>query len=155
MKHAELIQPLRLNFACGGLLCALAIFMYLPSLAHAESPGETNVVSESATHETSSVVIANYIEQYKADLETLRHRYRVPLDIEAEEMRTSTTQSWLDRLTEVDFSALGRVDQIDYLLLKSELQYQLDKQLLDRARDGEASKLLPYAAGLVAFLKNR
>jgi uncharacterized protein (DUF885 family) len=100
-------------------------------------------------------VIAKEIEQYKADMDTLRHRYRVPLDAESADLRTATMEGWLLRLQQVDFDQLDRVNQIDYLLLKSEIRYRLEKQRLDQQRDREASSLLPYAAAIVSFCKNR
>ena len=99
--------------------------------------------------------IRGFIERYSADIQTLGHRFRVPLDSAAMERRASLTKDWLVQLREQNFSKLDRVSKIDYLLLRSELEYQLQKLKRDQDRDAEAAKLLSYAPELIAFCKAR
>ncbi len=106
-------------------------------------------------HAAEPTHIATYIEQYTADIKTLDHRFRLPLDTSAASNRTMVMQEWLTKLRDVDFAQLDRVNQTDYLLLKSEIEYQLEKQKLDLARDAAAAELLPYADQLIDFCKAR
>ncbi len=99
--------------------------------------------------------IRGFIERYSADVQTLGHRFRVPLDSAAIERRLAVTNDWLVQLREQNYNRLDRVGKIDYLLLKSELEYQLQKIRMDSERDMEAAKLLPYTGPLVAFCKSR
>lgn len=99
--------------------------------------------------------ISDWVVRYTADMRTLDKRYRVPLDQTAVELRAMAMQEWLDKLAERDFESLDRVAQTDYLLLRSEIEYQLAKLRLDNKRDQVAAKHLPFAAPLVAFLKAR
>ena len=99
--------------------------------------------------------IRGFIERYSADVQTLGHRFRLPLDRAATERRLAVTKDWLVQLREQKFDKLDRVGKVDYLLLKSELEYQLQKIRLDSERDAQAAKLMPYAMQLVAFCKSR
>ncbi len=106
-----------------------------------------------ATAQTAS--IRSFIEQYAADVRGLDHRFRLPLDSAAAERRASLTSDWLVQLRGQEFSSLDRVSQIDYLLLRSELEYQQKKQKLDWQRDLAAAQLLPFAPELLQFCKSR
>lgn len=99
--------------------------------------------------------ISAWIEQYSADLKTLGHRFRIPLDEEAFERGQQVATKWVHELQNVDFDALDRVAQTDFILLRSELEYQLEKHALDRKEDLKAAQLLPYQDGLVQFCKTR
>ncbi len=106
-----------------------------------------------ADDSTNPVELA--IEQFSADLHTLDRRYRVPLDPEALAIRQSTVSEWLQKLGSFNFERLDRVGQTDYLLLRNELEYRLEKLKLDALRDQAAAEYLPYASELITFLKNR
>ena len=103
----------------------------------------------------STPSLQEWIEQYAADLATLNKRFRIPLDHAASERRQSVMSDWLTRLQKLDFSSLDRVNQIDFLLLKSEITYAIEKHRLDAARDAAAAVFLPYADQLVDFCKTR
>ena len=96
-----------------------------------------------------------WVEQYTADMATLNKRFRVPLDHAASERRMSVMNNWLTRLHKLDFSKLDRVGQTDFLLLKSEINYAIEKHRLDTERDTAAAEWLPYADQLVDFCKSR
>lgn len=113
------------------------------------------LVVSAADAQDSKSSVRSFIERYSADVQTLKHRFRLPLDSSAVERRLAVTNDWLVQLRELNFNRLDRVGKIDYLLLKSELEYQLQKLRIDHDRDMQAAKLLPYAAPLVAFCKSR
>ncbi len=95
------------------------------------------------------------IEQVDADLRSLSHRFRLPLESQAVERREKVLSGWLAKLQGLDFNSLGNAGRTDYLLLRTELEYRLKKLALDWKRDREAVQWLPYADGLVAICKNR
>jgi uncharacterized protein (DUF885 family) len=115
------------------------------------------IADESPEHEASSNLqsVRQCIERYLADVGTIEHRYRVPLDEEAFSQRQTVLRQWLDRLGEFDFANLDRDSQIDFLLLRSELEYQLEHQRLEHQRDQGARSWLPYSEGIVQFCKDR
>ncbi len=100
--------------------------------------------------------IAEMVQEYSADSQTLDHRFRIPLDEEAFKVRQLVTQLCLDRLESTDFDSLPRDGQLDYLLLKNKLEYLLVRRELDRQRDSRAaSEFLPFTDELIAFCRNR
>jgi uncharacterized protein (DUF885 family) len=113
------------------------------------------LVVTGANAQDSRSTIRGFIERYSADVQTLNHRFRLPLDNAATERRHAVMQDWLVQLRAEDFEGLDRVGQTDYLLLRAELEYQLRKLKRDSARDAEAAMLLPYAPELIAFCKSR
>lgn len=96
-----------------------------------------------------------YIERFSADLKTLDHRFRLPLDEQAIKRRQQIAQSWLEELAKTDFDGLSRAGKTDYLLLRSELQYRIKDIELNRKRDQEAATWLPYHKDLLSFCKAR
>ncbi len=114
----------------------------------------TSIASNVEGQDTKSAV-RGFIERYAADVQTLNHRFRVPLDSAAMERKLAVTNDWLVQLREQNFGKLDRVSKIDYLLLRSELEYQLQKLKRDSERDKSAAELLPYATELIAFCKSR
>ncbi len=100
-------------------------------------------------------VVQQYIEQFVADVKTLDYRYRVPLDEEHAQRRADHFETWLGRLKALQFEKLDRDAQIDYILLRSELDYRQALLKLNRERDEAAATHLPYAGALVAYFKQR
>jgi uncharacterized protein (DUF885 family) len=147
-----------------GMLRLLAIStmtfsISVTSAAAGEAAAGEAAAGEAAAGEAaageSAADIRSWIEQFSADLDTLRHRYQVPMDDEAMRLRRQTMQDWLTKLQDVDFERLDQAAKVDFLLLRSELEYRLEKQELDRDRDRRASEFLPYAETLVAVCKRR
>lgn len=108
-----------------------------------------------AIEPTGSEVVREWIEQYSADVKSLEHRYRVPLDEEAIRYQLRIVDQWLKKLKVCDFAGLERDDQLDYLLLRSELEYQRERIQREHALEMEAVQLIPYWQPLVAICKNR
>lgn len=122
------------------LLLGACLLATAPDLAGADEPAAD---------------IRSWIERYTADQRTLDHRFRLPLDEIGETQRGEMRDRWLERLSRCDFESLGRASQIDYLLFKSELEYQQAKQQLRRQRDQAAAESIPYADDLVNFCRDR
>lgn len=108
-----------------------------------------------AIAESPETPIQDWIQQFEADSKTLDHRFRVPLDEQAFQRRMQMMQEWLGKLESRDFSQLDRVNQTDFILLRSELEYRIEKLQLDHRRDQEAANLLPYRQELLEFCKTR
>lgn len=120
---------------------------------------ETSAIEKSQVAEKAAAVdaisVANWISQYSADLKTLDHRFRIPLDEEAYDRRKQIAESWLGKLATLKFEKLSRGAKIDYLLFRSELEYRVANLKLERERDLRAAEFLPYSRALVEILRNR
>ena len=126
----------------------ISTWVYLACLLAVTAAAQAPAVAQTPS-------IRSFIEQYSADVRSLDHRFRLPLDNAAAERRASITSDWLVQLRAQDFQRLDRINQIDYLLLRSELDYRQRKQELDWQRDMAAAKLLPFASELFTFCKAR
>lgn len=130
---------------------AFLFLLHFLALATINQP----VACYSSEPNAESPRVSELIERFTADLQSLRHRYRIPLEQAAMNIQKQTIGEWLTLLSQTDFAALDRVGQIDYLLLKSELEYRRDKLALDRIRDESALPFIPYATEIIEFLKTR
>lgn len=91
----------------------------------------------------------DWIDRSQADLKTLEHRYRVPGDPAALERRHSVLQQWLLDLQGVTYSTLNLDEQVDYHLLRNDLQRRLSQLQRERQADAAAIVFLPYGSAIV------
>ncbi|GAB5404925.1 MAG: DUF885 family protein [Aureliella sp.] len=104
---------------------------------------------------TSAQDVSVWIRQFEADERTLARRYPTPLERYATELRKETLAGWKRKLDGCKFDQLDRDNQIDYLLLRSEVEYRIKKLAIDSARDEAAANMLPYSETLVEFCRAR
>jgi uncharacterized protein (DUF885 family) len=90
-----------------------------------------------------------WIEQAKADEESLRFRYRVPLSDQRGKKLADFYQDRLTELAALDFPGLSYDDQIDFLLIKNYLQHEQRLLAQNKKRDDAAAHYLPYAESIV------
>ena len=102
------------------------LFLFLVTTLAAESPREL-------------------IEQYSADLSLLQRHWAITGDsARSMDREEKLHQSWLARLTKLDFAKLSPTDQIDCILLRNDLEASL-MHLGDRRDDGqELAPWLPF-----------
>ena len=85
------------------------------------------------------------IEQYSADVSLLQRHWSITGDsTKSMDREQNLHQSWLARLTKLDFAKLSSPDQIDSILLRNDLEASL-MRLGDRRDDGQELKhWLPF-----------
>ncbi|MEM7476217.1 MAG: DUF885 family protein [Planctomycetota bacterium] len=147
-RHSSNPRPIPEYSELGSILKSICLLLTLPILGPA-------LLSAPQVACGQSNPVKDYIQQYSADTKTLQHRYRLALDEKAHQKRLENAQGWTKRLEETSFESLSRVGKIDYLLLKSELEYRIDKLQLDWQRDLLAQKWLPYSDDLLPILRDR
>jgi len=91
------------------------------------------------------------LEEYAADLATLDWVYEVPLSPLCLRKKSACIDLWSKRLEEIDFSALNRPGQVDYLLLRDRIRFDARQLESDRSRNGEIVPLLPFSSEIVAL----
>lgn len=97
------------------------------------------------------VSMRDWIERCQADLKTLDHRYRVPGDEAARERRQTLLQQWLLDLQNVSYSSLNLDEQLDYQLLRNDLQRELSQLQRERQADAAAMVFLPYGSAVMSL----
>ncbi len=85
------------------------------------------------------------IEQYSADVSLLQRHWSITGDsTKSMDREQNLHQSWLSRLSQLDFAKLSPPDQIDSILLRNDLEASL-MRLGDRRDDGQGLKpWLPF-----------
>ena len=86
-----------------------------------------------------------FIERYRQDLGSVERFYSAPTSPARSARLAQLNSDWLSSLRKLQFESLNHDEQVDYLLLQSHLQYQLDElKRVDRQRE-EMATLLPFA----------
>lgn len=129
----------------GRWMCAVTLLIL--SLCY----GRAEVEVASLARDVSVTPLRQRIENYTADIENIG-RF-LPVDISP--IRLARLEQFLQesqrQLEQVDFSALALNGQIDYILLRNRLKWQLRELVHERKRIAEASPLLPYIGPILAL----
>ncbi|MEE8466810.1 MAG: DUF885 family protein [Planctomycetota bacterium] len=103
----------------------------------------------------SRATMAAMIERFTVDRGSLERTLSVPMSTVRHTRFERFYGDWLRALSAVDFDALDRPGQVDYLLLQDLLRFESSELEHAAARDAELASLLPFAARLVALLDAR
>jgi hypothetical protein len=93
--------------------------------------------------------------QYAADRGSLSRLLRFPFSAKRNGRLQRLGTEWLGKLDAVDFEALARPDQVDWLLLRGEVEHDLAALGDLVAREAEVAHLVPFVPPLVAILEAR
>ncbi len=108
-----------------------------------------------AATQDGGATMAERIAQYEADRGALGRLWSFPLS-EARHARFERLhRDWLATLDAAPFEQLPRREQVDWLLLRNQVEHELRGVALDRAREAEVAPILPFAGPLVVLLEAR
>ncbi|MFC1758263.1 DUF885 family protein, partial [Planctomycetota bacterium] len=117
------------------------------------SNGPSSVAAEPIDNSVSPV--RGLIERYQLDRASLSRVFTVSTSMNRENRIRRLIDSYLGKLDEADFNSLDRDGQIDYLLLRNELQFQRSQLLNARKRFEEITHLLPFAEAITELEEGR
>lgn len=137
-------SPFRLSLAA-------AAFVAVPVAAQEPVPGWAESTPELASlvefgREQSDLRVA--VDRYDEDRSALFRRYDVAYSPDRRARFRSFYQGWMDRLADLDFDALNHEGQVDYVLLRTRLEFELEMLDQEAADAAEMEPLVPYAVGL-------
>ena len=89
--------------------------------------------------------LRNAVERYVDDRAALLRRYDVENSPVRRERLQNFYRGWQSRLVELDFNALNHEAQIDYILLRNRLAFELEMLRVEETGDVETRSLLPFA----------
>jgi uncharacterized protein (DUF885 family) len=95
------------------------------------------------------------IERHDDDLRSLLRFHSVELSPRRRTRLERFEREWSDRLDAIDFNALGRDAQVDWLLLRNQLKQSLRTLERDAERDAEIADLVPFADAIAALAEAR
>ena len=88
------------------------------------------------------------VERYAADRAALFRRWDVPLSPVRAERFQSFYQGWMARLEQLDFRSLNHQGQVDYVLLRTRLEFELEMLRQETQTAADIAPLVPFARGI-------
>lgn len=102
-----------------------------------------------------SVAIIDLLTDYEADRRAVRSFYGMSFDPPSLDRLERLHDEADEALAGVDFDALDRQGQIDYLLFRTMLEAQGEQLTLERRRHAEIAELIPFAEGVADLERDR
>lgn len=137
------------------IVCGIASALALSSVFAAEQPMPVSTVPALSEIPSQQHQLALFIQRLQVDLASTEHTYDINAGPQREAALRRLYQGWLSRLSEFNYSSLPLEDQIDYALLKRELNYRLSLLDFERKRAEQALQLLPGIAPLIELAEQR
>ncbi|MFT4605799.1 MAG: hypothetical protein ACI9W4_002543, partial [Rhodothermales bacterium] len=88
------------------------------------------------------------VERFRADLSVLHRRYDVPMSATRRDRLRSFYGDWLSALAASDFEALNHEGQVDYVLLRNRLDFNLEMLRQEEATREVMAPLMPFSKEL-------
>lgn len=125
-----------------------------PNVERTFSPPDA-YVPDVATLVAATSELRDTVDRFSADRQGIQRFYNIPGSRERRERLRGFYQGWLRALPAIAFDGLSRDGQVDYVLLRNYIDYQL--MLLGREERSakEISPLLPFADAIVKLQEDR
>ena len=139
-------------------LVAIALLGTLPGPALAQETGWANdppdlqSIIELARHESE---LRLGLVRYRADQAAIERRYPVSYSPVRRARLRGFYDGWQERLRQLDFAALSREGQIDYVLLRQRITFDQAMLRLDETRWDQMASLVPFADPLRTLQETR
>ncbi|HSE98772.1 MAG TPA: DUF885 family protein [Blastocatellia bacterium] len=95
------------------------------------------------------------IERYSVDRGSLNRFYTAPLSPARQSRMKKFYTEWLDSLGKVPFDRISQSGQVDYILFRNHLEYELRQLDIDEKKMKEIELLIPFAGEMVALEEAR
>jgi hypothetical protein len=147
---------------CLRLILMAAVFGPGPLFAQSTSPAAEAGWAEDPPALGSLVAFARgesdlrlAVSRYVDDRAAIRRRYEVEYSPVRQERLRRFHTGWQERLAQVDFDALNHEGQIDYILLRNRVAWDLEMLARDEKRWTEIAPLVPFTRRLRALQEAR
>lgn len=139
-------------------LFLIALLLAPPLLAQEPSAGwadEPPVLADLVAFGQGQSDLRVAIVRYAEDRRALDRRYDIPYSPVLRDRLERFYRGWLDRLAELDFDALNHEGQVDYVLLRNEIEFGLDQVQQEAAAFEEMLPIVPFARPLQQLQESR
>ena len=99
------------------------------------------------------VTMPELVAQYQSDQGTLQRVWSFPFCPARHSRMAALHADWLERVDQVDFESLPRNAQIDWLLLRNQIEHNLRSTMTERSLTTDNLALVPFAPPLVELLE--
>jgi hypothetical protein len=126
-----------------------------PPEAHRTFSDPSAYVPDPALLTAATSELRDTVDRFAIDGQAIQRFYNIPGSDERRERLRRYYTAWLAELPKMDFARLSREGQVDYVLLRTHIEYQV--ALLNREeRVGKATApLVPFANDIVALQEQR
>ena len=140
---------------------ALAFLAVLALPLPAASQGQATGLEDPPTldalvdfsREQSDLQVA--VIRYREDRAALMRRYDIPLSPVRRDRLRAFYEGWMDALARTDFDRLNLEGQVDYVLLRNRLEFELEMLDQEEAQAAEMAALVPFARSLQQLQESR
>lgn len=105
--------------------------------------------------QSNQVSLPDLVFQYQADIGAMERKYTVKISTEYLERMESFHQDWMKQLNAVSFSALPYNQQVDYILLKRNINRNLYYLQQSKESYQQINRYLPFEKDLMSFIQYR
>lgn len=130
----------------------------IPAAAQQQAPGwaqDPPVLSELVEFGQGQSDLRVAIHRYAEDRRALDRRYDIPYSPVLRERLERFDRGWLDALAALDFAALNHEGQVDYVLLRNQIEFGLEMQRQEAQAVQEMEPLMPFARDLQLLQERR
>ncbi|HYG76699.1 MAG TPA: DUF885 family protein [Planctomycetota bacterium] len=99
--------------------------------------------------------LSDFIRQYETERSGVSQFYELPWSPVRYDRMDSLYKSWQEKLGAVDFGALNQHGRVDYVLLRTRLEYELSRLAQERSRLAQIDELLPFRAPIQELERTR
>ncbi len=137
------------------IMCVIGSCFALSNIFAAEQASPKSNIPKLSEIPIQQHQLALFIQRFQADLASTEHTFDINAGHQREAALRSLYKGWLARLSEFNYAKLALEDQVDYALLKRELNYRLSQLDFERKRADQALQLLPNIAPLIDLAEQR
>lgn len=134
-------------------ICVIAMTALAPRGAFAQAPettppdgwaGDPPKLSSLVSFANDQSNLRTAVIRYVEDRKGVERRYPVLYSPARMERLREFHEGWKAQLQALDFDSLNREGQIDYILMRNRIDYNLEMLKLDEQRAGEIAPLIPF-----------
>jgi len=128
----------------GTAVMRFTVFLWTLGVMHLLS-----VVGSHALGQTRELV-----EQFSADENSLKFKYRIPLSQSTEDRFKEFYSLWRTRISQVEFDSLDQDGKIDLILLKNHIEFQSQRGIVHARKLASVRRLAPYWKSISVLLED-
>jgi hypothetical protein len=95
------------------------------------------------------------VQRFEEDRRALGRRYDIPYSALRRERMRAFYSGWLARLGELDFAGLNQEGQVDYVLLRTQVEFELETLAQEEIAVAEMEPLVPFGSRIGALQESR
>jgi hypothetical protein len=147
-------SPIAVGSLSGAILVMVCLLLPF-SVAGQDGIGDPPDLSSLVEFGRSESDMRMALERYGDDRGALMRRYDVPFSPVRRARMLDFYAGWGERLQSTDFAGLNHEGQIDYVLLRNRLEFEVELLRQEELQVGEMAALLPFARELELLQEGR